>query len=44
MVKSRIMWSVLGAGIDADEAIVKSGIQSIRRGAKNVESINVSFL
>ena len=47
MVKSRITRSVLGAGIDtaeADvEAIVTVGIQSIRRGAENVESINVGF-
>ena len=47
MVKSRITRSVLGAGVagaEADaEAIVTVGIRSIRRGAENVESINVGF-
>ena len=47
MVKSRIMRSVLGAGVataEADaEAIVMVGIRSIRRGAENVESIKVGF-
>ena len=47
MVKSRITRSVLGAGVaaaEADmEAIVTVGIQSIRRGAENVESINVGI-
>ena len=47
MVKSRITRSVLGAGVavaEADaEAIAMVGIRSIRRGAENVESINVGF-
>ena len=47
MVKSRITRSVLGAGLaaaEADaEAIVTVGIRNIRRGAENVESINVGF-
>ena len=43
MVKSRKMRSVLGPSVEADEAIVKSGIWSIRTGAENVESIDVGF-
>ena len=47
MVKPPITRSVLGAGVaaaEADaEAIVTVGIQSIRRGAENVESINLGF-
>ena len=46
MVKSRITRSVSGAGVAAEadaEAIVTVGIRSIRRGAENVESINVDF-
>ena len=47
MVKSRITRSVLGAGVAATEvdaeAIVTVGIRNIRRGAENVESINVGF-
>ena len=45
MVKSRITRSVPGAGVAAAdaEAIVTVGIRSIRRGAQNVESINVGF-
>ena len=42
-VKSRIMRSVLGVGVDADKDIVKSGIRSVRRGAENVESIIIGF-
>ena len=46
-MKSRITRSVLGAGVaaaEADaEAIVMVGVQIIRRGAENVESINVGF-
>ena len=47
MVKSRITKSVLGTGVAAAEAdaedIIMVGIQSIRRGAENVDSINVGF-
>ena len=46
MVKSRITTSVLGRGVAAEadvETIVTVGIWSIRRGAQNVESINVGF-
>ena len=47
MVKSRMMRSVLGADVAAAEAnaeaTVTVGIRSIRRGAENVESINVGF-
>ena len=46
MVKSRITRSVSGAGVAAEadaEAIVMVGIQRIRRGAEDVESINVGF-
>ena len=46
MVKSRITRSVSGAGVAAEadaEAIVTVGIQSIRRGVENVESIHVGF-
>ena len=43
MVKSRITRSVLGGGVNADEAIVKSGIRSIRMVVENVELINIDF-
>ena len=46
MVKSRMTRLVLGAGIAAEadaEAILTVGIQSIRRGAENVESIKEGF-
>ena len=47
MVKSRITRSELGACVaaaEADaEAIAMVGIRSVRRGAENVESINVRF-
>ena len=46
MVKSRIARSVMGAGIAAEadaKVIVTVGLRCIRRGAENVESINVGF-
>ena len=45
IVKSRITRSVSGADVAAvdAEAIVTVGIRSIRRGAENVESINIGF-
>ena len=44
-MKSRITRSVSGADVAAadTEAFVTVGIRSIRRGAENVESINVRF-